>query len=308
MRVETKLKIFAPIVAVIVILAACGFAEKNDSPDDVISAAVSILPQKYFLEKVGGDRTEITVVVPPGAGPASYEPSPSDMRAMSDVKVWFTVGVAFEEPWIPRFTGSNPDLIVVNTAEDIPKKPLDRYSIQSLVSEGAVTGAGSPDPHVWLSPELVRVQAGRMAETLAELDPARAYYYTANLENFNREIDSLQAYIHSLLDTLSFRGFMVFHPAWGYFADEFGLFQVPVENAGSDPSPGEMAMLVDFAVSHGISTIFVSPQFNTSPAKAIAAEIGAEIAYIDPLAPDWSDNLGRVAEAIARLSGSQEAN
>ncbi|MBN2587606.1 MAG: zinc ABC transporter substrate-binding protein, partial [Candidatus Fermentibacteraceae bacterium] len=265
----------------------------------------SVLPQGYFLEKVGGDRVEVTVVVPPGASPATYEPSPSDMRAMSEAEVWFTVGVAFEEPWLPRFTGSNPDLRVVSTISEIERRPVGRYSIESLDFDdvdgdrGHTHDEGSPDPHVWLSPELVRSQASVMARELAAIDPSAADFYIENLESFQREIDSLQNGIHSLLDTLSGRSFMVFHPAWGYFADEFGLIQVPVESGGSEPSPGEMALLVDYARANGISTIFVSPQFSTSSARAIASEIHGEVSHLDPLARDWADNLLRVAERLA---------
>ncbi len=288
--------------------AGCGNGEPDEAaslPGSPISAAVSVLPQSYFLEKVGGDRVEITVVVPPGASPATYEPSPSDIRTMSDVDVWFTVGVAFEEPWLPRFTGSNPDLRVVSTISEIERKPVGRYSVEALTfdegdgDQGHSHDEGSPDPHVWLSPELVRSQAAVMARELAAIDPSAADLYMDNLDGFQREIDSLQFGIHSLLDTLSGRSFIVFHPAWGYFADEFGLVQVPVESHGSEPSPGEMARLVDYARDNGISAIFVSPQFSTSSARAIASEIEGEVVQIDPLARDWADNLLRVAEQLA---------
>ncbi|OPL19223.1 MAG: hypothetical protein AVO35_11635 [Candidatus Aegiribacteria sp. MLS_C] len=286
-------------------VSSCGGA--SGAGDGLIRAAVSVLPQKYFLERVGGDRIRVTVVVPPGANPATYEPAPSDMRTMSDTRFWFTVGVAFEETWIPRFRGSNPDLIVVSTVEGLERLPIDRYSIEHSAGGGGRNtghgghshGEGSPDPHVWLSPELVKHQARIMAETLASMDTTASDLYMENLEGFLREIDSLQAGIHSALDTLESRSFMVFHPAWGYFADEFHLVQVPVESGGSEPSPGELADLVDYARQHGIERVFVSPQFSTSAAEAIAAELDGEVAVMDPLAEDWTGNLLRVAEVLA---------
>jgi zinc transport system substrate-binding protein len=300
-----------PAMALFLLLPVSGCGSRESSDGARLAAAVSVLPQSYFLEKVGGDRVDVFVVVPPGANPAVYEPSPSDMRRMSGTDVWFTVGVAFEDPWIPRFTSSNPDLRVVSTLEGIERKPIGRYSLEALDDgddghpQDHTHDEGSPDPHVWLSPELARIQAGIMARELAAVDPGSAELYMRNYDSFSAEIDSLQEQLHSLLDTLSSRSFMVFHPAWGYFADEFGLVQVPVETGGSEPSPGEMARLVDYARENGIRTVFVSPQFSTSSAGAIASEIHGGVARMDPLAPDWADNLARVAEMIAG-GGSHE--
>jgi zinc transport system substrate-binding protein len=307
MFVKRELTLYMTITCLSTLLA-CGTGRETPG-EPVIRVAVSVLPQDYFLERVGGEHVAITVVVPPGASPATYEPSPSDMRSMSDAQIWFTVGVAFEDPWLPRFTESNPELRVVSTLEGIRRRPIGRYSVEDL-AEGGMSDqdehhheSDSPDPHVWLSPELVRSQAGVMARELAGMDPERADFYYENLRNFQLEIDSLQLRIHSLLDTLSSRSFMVFHPAWGYFADEFDLVQVPVESSGSEPSPGEMARLVDFAMENGIETVFVSPQFSTSSARAIAAEIQGEVQVLDPLAPDWPENLIRVAELLAGGGG-----
>lgn len=267
--------------------------------------AVSVLPQKYFVQKIAGDSIDIVVVVPPGANPATYEPSPSDMRNMSSVDVWFTIGVPFESPWLPRFTGSNPDLRIRSTIKNIERLPIDRYNVTGHETMPAHHdhGSGSPDPHVWLSPELVRSQAAIIAEELSLLDSSGADEYMANLNSFSTEIDSLQNTIRSLIDPSSSRSFIVFHPAWGYFADEFGLVQIPIETAGNEPSPREMALLIDYARENDIHAVFVSPQFSTSSAASIAAEIGVEVSYIDPLAEDWSSNLRNVAEL---LSGTAE--
>ena len=283
-----------------------GCTEGISEDENNLSVAVSILPQRYFVEKITGDSVDVFVVVPPGANPATYEPSPSDMRKMSRVDVWFTVGVPFETPWLPRFTGSSPDLNVRSTIENIVRLPIDRYSItdHETSSESQGHSHGSPDPHVWLSPELVRSQAAVIADELSLLDGSRADEYMANLKSFNSEIDSLQNIIHELVDSSSSRSFIVFHPAWGYFSDEFGLVPIPIETAGSEPSPSEMALLVDYARENGISAVFVSPQFSTSSAETIADEIDAEVLYIDPLSEDWSSNLYHVAKYLSRAEGS----
>jgi len=285
--------------------ASGAMPDSASAVDSPLMVAVSVLPQKYFVESIGGDRVNVFVVVPPGAGPATYEPAPSDMRNMSRASVWFTVGVTFEDPWIPRFIDSNPGLKVVSTIRDIQRRPMDRYSVESPRGgehHGHDHGYGSPDPHVWLSPELVRSQAAVIAYELAAIDSSRSGFYMDNLLRFEEEIDSLQSEIHGLLDSIPDRDFMVFHPAWGYFCDEFGLTQIPVESGGSEPSPAGMSALVDYARDRGISTVFVSPQFSTSSAEAIAAEIGGNVVQVDPLAEEWADNLYSAAEKIAESS------
>lgn len=303
MRFEGQLKSILAGLAAISLLAASGCVRGENTGNRTITAVVSIQPQKYFLERLGGGRVEVAVVVPPGANPATYEPSPSDMRRISRARVWFTVGVAFENAWVPRFEDSGSELEVVSTIRDIQRRPMGRYSVETLSfsedeEHGHSQAEGSPDPHVWLSPELVKKQASVMAEELSELDPEGSETYMNNLRLFREEIDSLQREIGSLLENSGRRSFMVFHPAWGYFADEFGLVQVPVESMGSEPSPREMSILIDYALENDITTVFISPQFSTASAEAIAQEIGGEVARIDPLAEDWPDNLYRVAEKL----------
>jgi len=293
-------------LAPLVLLFQSGCKPPSEEERENLTVAVSILPQKYFVEKIAGDSINIVVVVPPGANPATYEPSPSDMRNMSSADVWLTIGVAFESPWIPRFTGSNPGLRIRSTIENIERLPIDRYTVTGHETSGHHGhGSGSPDPHVWLSPELVRSQAALICEELSLIESARADEYMANLNTFYTEIDSLQSTIQVLIDPLPSRSFIVFHPAWGYFADEFDLIQIPIETAGSEPSPREMSLLIDYACENDVSAVFVSPQFSTSSAASIAAEIGVGVSYIDPLAEDWSSNLLEVAELLSGLQNPE---
>ena len=300
-------RLLVPILAMLWMLLQSGCGETFNNETGKLKVAVSILPQKYFVNMIAGDSIDVFVVVPPGASPATYEPSPSSMRNMNDADVWFTVGVPFETPWIPRFAGANPDLRIRNTAENIERLPIDRYSVtvNEQTSEQHDHSHGSPDPHVWLSPELVRSQAEVIAEELSLIDSSRTENYSANLARFNTEIDSVQNRIHMLVDSSESKSFIVFHPSWGYFADEFGLFQVPIETAGNEPSPGEMHLLVDYARQNGISAVFVAPQFSISSAEAIAMEIDGDVIYVDPLAEDWASNLCTAAEL---LSGKVESN
>jgi len=158
---------------------------------------------------------------------------------------------------------------------------------------------GLLDPHIWLSPALAKVQAAAMRDALCALDPAGAAEYAANCAVFAAECDDLARDIATLLADLPSRVFMVFHPSWGYFARDFGLTQLAIEGEGKEPSPRELAGLVEEARAHDIRAIFVAPQFSRRTAGVVAREVGAGLVEADPLAGDWADNLRRVARSLA---------
>ncbi len=295
-------KLFQITIALAVLTAACG--GENSAENDGLTVLVSVVPQSYFVHRLAGDLAEVHVIIPPGASPAAYEPSPSDLATISTADLWFSIGVSSEHGWKEDFAELNPALEIVETEAGIERLPIDRYGIPGEHGEAHDHGHdhdhdhGDLDPHVWLSPEMVKVQINTMAEALIEADPENEGIYRGNLEAFRTEIENLQTEMHRVLDPLAGKSFMVFHPSWGYFADEFGLVQVPVEIAGSEPSPGEMSALVDYALEQEIAVIFVSPQFSTASAEAIAAEIGAEVAILDPLEENWPDNMERAGREL----------
>jgi zinc transport system substrate-binding protein len=294
------------LTAVFLLLSvvACS-GEENLCNGNSVNVAVSIVPQKYFVEKIAGDLARITVLIPPGANPESYELSPSDMRAVSEADVWFTIGLQRESIWLSDFASVNEQIKIISTIESIQRLPIGRYGIPEEHFQESDDGShqhdpGEIDPHVWLSPELVREQAAVICESLCEIDPENSGVYTDNLTLFLQEIDDLQNTIHTLLDPCAGEEFIVFHPAWGYFADEFNLWQIPIEISGSEPSPGEMSRLIDFGRSNTVKVVFVSPQFSQSSALTIASELTANVTAIDPLAESWDSNLRFVAEELAR--------
>ncbi len=284
------------ILLLLVFMACSGGENRTDSGR--IAILVSVVPQKYFVEQIGGELVEVTVLIPPGASPAAYEPSPSDMRRVSEADVWFTIGLQRENTWIPDFSSLNEQLLIASTITEVQRLPIGRYGVPEE-NTAHDHDHGDVDPHVWLSPELVASQARVVYETLCDIDPDNSDIYTGNLDLFLNEIGDLQSGIHELLDVHAGEGFMVFHPAWGYFADEFNLIQIPIEISGSEPSPAEMARLVDFGRSSSVKVVFVSPQFSESSAETVADELNAGVIFIDPLAPNWAANLSLVAGELA---------
>ncbi len=289
--------VIAVLVLVLVFLACSSQSDQRDAGK--LSVLVSVVPQKYFVERIAGDLAEVTVLIPPGASPTTYEISPADMRRVNTADVWFTIGLQREVTWIPEFSSINDRLQILSTIDDVTRLPIGRYSIPDEHTESDNHDHGGIDPHVWLSPELVSIQAQAICADLIELDPVNSGIYSQNLTLFLEEISDLQNRINESIDLLHGESFMVFHPAWGYFADEFDLVQVPIEISGSEPSPAEMARLVDYGRNSSVKVVFVSPQFSESSAAIIAEELDADVIFIDPLAPNWTENLLSVSEQIA---------
>lgn len=270
------------VTLIITLLSGCGPDEQPTS-SAALNVTVSILPQKYFVERIGGENVAVNVMVLPGESPATYEPKPDQLRALSEAQAYVSIGVPFENAWLARISSANPDMLMVDTTQGIERLGDPEH----------------PDPHIWLSPRLVKIQAQTIYEALAQLDPEHQATYQANLERFLEDIDALDADIRSTLSGLEQRKFMVFHPSWSYFARDYDLEMIPIEIGGQEPSAAELAALVERAQEEDIRVIFAQPQFSTEKAQTIAAEIGGEVLLIDPLALDWLDNLRRVAETFA---------
>jgi len=266
---------------------------------------VSINPQKYFVQQIGKDLLDIRVMVPPGASPATYEPRPKQMADLSAARVYFAIGVAFEYAWLEKISAVNPEMKVVHTDDGIRKIPMaahlhpdqtgQDYRKEGHYTEDERTGRGL-DPHIWLSPPLVKIQARTILSALQDIDPGHRESYAANFYRFIDRIDKLDADLKKTFAGKQHLQFMVFHPAWGYFARAYGLQQVPVEIEGKSPKPARLKALIEHAREKGINVIFVQPQFSSKSAELVAREIGGQVALADPLAEDWLANLTTVAD------------
>ncbi len=264
-----------------------------------LNITVSIVPQKYFVERVGGEYVDVNVMVLPGASPATYEPKPEQFQDLSDADAYVRIKVPFENAWMDRIASANPDMLIVDTTEGIERVPMEAHHRHGEKEHEPE----NPDPHIWLSPELVRVQSQTIYEALVELDPVHQDAYEANLDGFIADIDALEIDIRETLEGVESRRFIVFHPAWGYFARDFGLEMIPIEIGGQEPSAAEMAELITEAQRERIKVIFAQPEFSTRDAETIASEIGGEVLLISPLAPEWLDNLRNVADTFAEVFG-----
>ena len=260
-----------------------------------LTVAVSIPPQAYFLERLGGDSVRPLVMLPPGRSPATYEPTPKQLAALGDARLYFRSGVPFERAFLPKLKRNFPKLQIVDMNQGIKLRPLEEAKAHGDHGHGH----GALDPHVWLSPPLAKVQAATMARALSRADPAHADAYAANLAALMADLDRVDKKIAQMLAPYRGRTVLVFHPAYGYFLNAYGLNQKAVETGGKRPGPRQLAHLMEQAQEQGTRVIFVQPQFSAASARALAAELSAQVVPLDPLAVDYLANLERMAGAIA---------
>jgi len=271
-------------VAGLIALAACGPTPEPARP----TVAVSVEPLAYFVERIAGDLVRIEVMVPPGASPTTHEPAVGQLRSAGEAELYVMVGhqhFPFERTWLEPLLSAGREIDVVDASRGVP--------------------CSAEDPHVWTSPACVRVIARGIGDALAVLLPERQEELKRRLEIFQREIDSVDAEVQEILGAYRGRSFLVFHPAWGCFAEQYGLEQIAIEHGDKAPGPGLLAEIIRWAREENVGVLFVQPQFPQRSAEQVAQEIGASVVSADPLARNWPDSLRGFARALA-LSFAEE--
>jgi zinc transport system substrate-binding protein len=253
---------------------------------------VSVLPQKYFVERVGGQHVAVSVMVGPGQSPATYEPTPSQLSRLAGARLYFRIGVEFENVWMKRIAAANPGMRIVDLRSGIRARTLE--------GTARFPQTGLADPHVWTSPPLVKIMAAGIRDALSQSDRAHGAAYRSNYEVFAADLARLDQEIRVLLKDAGTRSFMVFHPAWGYFADTYGLKQIPIEAAGKEPGARALAQAIEAGRRERVKVIFVQAQFSRRAAETIAQAIDARVVAVDPLAEDYLNNLRQVAQQFAQ--------
>ena len=274
----------------------CGAADPGESLTKTI-VATSIPPHAWLIERIGGDAVEVHTVLRPGESPTTHQPSDLQVSRVLSGRVFFRSGVPFESgAWFRALEG---DLEIVDLRDGVATRTMDTHTHGGEAAEETAHHLrGAIDPHIWLSPIRLVFQANHVADTLKRLDPGSAADYDARLAELTIELGELDAWIEDTLAPFRGRAFVVFHPSWGYFADDFGLRQIAIETEGKEPSDSELTGIQEETHSLGVSVIFVQPQIAGKSAQAIAGVMGARLETLDPLAPDVIGNLRRVTGAI----------
>lgn len=269
-----------------------------DSPaGEPVPVAASIVPVASFVERVGGERVDVTVMVGPEANPATYEPTPRQMAAISRARVFFRIGVPFEDAWIGRLRSNNPEMAMVDLRDAVELRPMRGGDHGHDHHEA---DAGQPDPHVWTDPRNVIAMAAQIRDRLIALDPEGEADYRANFRGFRDELKALHEELAASFADVKDGRFLVYHPAWGYFADAYGLEQIAVEIEGKRPSGRSLSRVIEQAREAGIKAVFVQDQFARRSAERVAQAINARVITMDPLAPDYIANMRRVGREFAK--------
>ncbi|MGF1581476.1 MAG: metal ABC transporter solute-binding protein, Zn/Mn family [Gemmataceae bacterium] len=289
-------------------MVGCGTSENSGKPRVV----VSILPQKWLVEQIVGDHVEVITLVKSGDSPATYQPSESQVSSVMGAKAYFRIGVPFENGGWFKSIEEAKQLTIVDCRKGITLRVMEGHhhdeekeatNLETEDQDDSICACcqNGEDPHIWLTPKLLTIQAETMTKTLKEIDPPNADTFQKNFEDLKKRLEKLDAELHEKLEPMLGKPFFVFHPAWGYFAHEYGMAQFAIERAGKDPSDSELTELQEDAKWHGVKVIFVQPQITGSGADAVARAINGRTVELDPLSPEVEKNLRRVADEMLQI-------
>ncbi len=285
-----------PLVAC---LLGSGCGPGSPPNDGRVRVYAGIEPVAWLVRRVAGPEVDVQVLVPAGQDPHTFEPTPRQVTALGQASHFFKVGIPLEDRLLEKLCQNRPELEVVDTAAGIQRRPLCADAHDHDHGHGHACESSNGDPHVWLAPGLLKVQAANIAEALCRADPDRAGQYTENCDALVAELDALDGRIRRRLAPHAGKAFYVFHPSYGYFADAYGLRQEAVEVEGRSPTPRQLLELIQRAKADGVRVIFAQPQFDQRSAEAVASAIGGTVLNIDPLAADVPANLEAMSEKIA---------
>ena len=267
--------------------------------DAPLETFAGIAPVAYVVERIGGPYVRVEVLVQAGKDPHIFEPTPRQVMALSQARLFFRVGMPFEDRLLEHIVGGAAQFTVINTAAGIAPRASSDICQDAHGSHDDDDDEGQADPHVWLSPPLLKTMAANVAAALCQADPRHAPVYQANLTMLHAELDTLHRRITGSLAPYRGQAFYVFHPAFGYFADAYGLRQESVEVEGKLPAPRQVFNLINMARNDHVKIIFLQPQFNQQIAASIAQAIGGAVMPMDDLAFNVMANLDDVARKIA---------
>lgn len=285
-KVTTVILIILSFVFVTILAVSTVSCAQKEEASEKLRVAVTILPLANFVENVAGEKVEVSVMVPPGANVHIYELTPSQMAALSKAVMYVKVGsgIEFELVWMDKLIAANKDMLVVDCSKGV--------ELQEKVGEHRVEHKhGTMDPHIWVSPLNAKIMVRNICDGLVQIDPDNKVFYEQNRDAYLQKLAQLDQDIRNRLSGVANGRFMVYHPALGYFAREYNLIMIPIEEDGKEPTAAGLARLIEQAKEHDIKFIFADSQFNPQSAKVIAKAIGGSVVFINPLAEDYIANL-----------------
>ncbi len=275
------------IVILVLLLIApllCGCISQNEPPTGKINVATTIAPLGDFITAVGGDKVDVTVLVPAGAEPHTYEPTPSQMKDVAKADLYIMNGGGLEF-WMDKVLQVNKKMLIVDSSRGV-----------KLVNESG----GETDPHIWISLRNAAIQVNNICSGLIQVDPANEKYYRTNRDDYLQKLKALDGEFNQTFAAKKGRIFIAYHPAWTYFARDYNLDQVPILENEKEPGPKYLGSIIDLARRNNITVVFVEPQYNPKSAEVIAQEIKAKVVALDPLGQNYLENMQYSGQEIAK--------
>jgi len=272
------------LVLLLLVPLLCGCVSQNEPPTGKINVATTIAPQGDFVMAVGGDKVDVTVLVPPGAEPHTYEPTPSQMKDVARADLYIMNGGGLEF-WMDKVLQVNKKMLIVDSSRGV-----------KLVNESG----GETDPHIWISLRNAAIQVNNICSGLIQVDPKNGEYYRKNRDDYLQKLKALDGEFNQTFAAKSSRIFVAYHPAWTYFARDYNLDQVPILENEKEPGPKYLGSIIDLARRNNITVIFVEPQYNPKSAEVIAQEIKAKVVALDPLGQNYLENMRYAGQEIAK--------
>lgn len=293
----------------LLVLAGCnGRSQKNKESNEKPTITVTLEPQRYFTEAIAGDKFTVVSMVPKGSSPETYDPVPQQLVSLGDSKAYFRIGyIGFEQTWMERLMDNTPHIQVFDTS-----KGIDLILSNEDLGHGHSHDDGhihAVEPHVWNSATNALILAGNTYKALSSLDKANEPYYLARYDSLCKSIQHTDSIIRQVLSKPgSSKAFMIYHPALSYFARDYGLHQISIEENGKEPSPTHMKELIDLCKAEGVRVIFVQPEFDKRNAETIAQQTGTKVVPINPLSYNWEEEMVNVAKALASNDGQSSTS
>ncbi len=288
-----NIKIIILLIVFMIFFSACSKEENTYSAaDDRLQIAVSIVPEETFVKKIGGELVDVVTIIPPGQSPANYAPSPQIMKQLEDSDIYFSIGVPAEEAnIIPRIEQLASSAKLVELNEKVEKKYPELFFAEN-----------SRDPHIWMSPKRVIMMVDVIQEELGNIDPDNSEIYAKRAESYKKELEDLDLEIKKSVAGLKEKTIIVYHPSFGYFADDYGLSMIALEEEGKEATPERLMEVIDLAKGKEIKSIFYQSEIDSKQSEVVANEISGKAIEIEPLASNYIENLRKTVDLFNSVS------
>lgn len=295
------MKTLLPIICLL-LAVSCKNTERNDKP----TITVTVEPLRYFTEAIAGDKFNVVSMVPEGNSPETYDPTPQQMVNLSKSKAYFRIGyIGFEQSWINKLQENLPKLRFYDTSTGV--NLIHQQCSHSHVKQEEEKHSHGVEPHIWNSPENAKIIANNIYNALEELDSENSEYYKNKLDSLTEIIEQTDNKIKSLIVNAD-KTFLIYHPALTYFARDYGLEQISIEEGGKEPSPTHLQSMIKLCKEKKAKVIFVQQEFDIRNAETIAKELNVEVIPVNPLNYNWAEEMINTAKALCTKNDTTKIN